>query len=378
MENPNNDDLTGGLNMDTSAAPAAGAGDPEPPPTQTGQLIVEGPAGVQFLHKRAWHTVPATLELPFGEYDIDTLAGEHEVVVQAGAETRLAIEESAEEKALRAGVAAAKKGGLAGTARSRAIGQLERARSGCIKGSFRDAPPCQAIILQASYYVGKLREEEGAEGQREGGVPGRAHRDHAVRPLSNQEVAVRVQARVTLAIGEGLFGRLVAPVGVELVPDDVEFARPRVVGLPARPGGLRLATRGLGRRQGADAQRAAGQRDDQQGPRTAGPGSDRAHGSRRAHGLSSHGSRLSVCRSGVVSMPALGSMVTGGAVTAPLGRLPSLRGRSPPAGAVTTEGAWASAVSTPAWQVTQARGASPAARCGAWRKRVRKIGRAHV
>ncbi|MFO0575525.1 MAG: HEAT repeat domain-containing protein [Polyangia bacterium] len=148
-----------------TAEPAAGAGEPEPPPAQSGQLIVEGPAGVQFLYKRAWHTVPATLELPFGEYDIDTLAGEHEVVVQAGAETRLNIEESTEEKALRAGVAAAKKGGLAGTARSRAIGQLERARSGCLKGSFRDAPPCQAIILQASYYVGKLREEEGAEGQ---------------------------------------------------------------------------------------------------------------------------------------------------------------------------------------------------------------------
>jgi HEAT repeat protein len=144
---------------------AVGAGEPEPPPAQTGQLIVEGPAGVQFLYKRTWHAVPASFELPFGEYDIDTLAGEHEVVVQAGAETRLAIEESAEEKALRAGVAAAKKGGLAGTARSRAIGQLERARSGCLKGSFRDAPPCQTIILQASYYVGKLREEEGAEGQ---------------------------------------------------------------------------------------------------------------------------------------------------------------------------------------------------------------------
>lgn len=150
---------------ETANPAAAGASEPEPPPAQTGQLIVEGPAGVQFLHKRTWHAVPATLELPFGEYDIDTLAGEQEVVVQAGGETRLAIEESAEEKALRAGVAAAKKGGLAGTARSRAIGQLERARSGCMKGSFRDAPPCQAIILQASYYVGRLREEEGAEGQ---------------------------------------------------------------------------------------------------------------------------------------------------------------------------------------------------------------------
>lgn len=138
---------------------------PEPPPSASGKLVVEGPQGVQFLLKRGWHPVPSTLELPFGEYEIDTLAGEHEVVVTAGAEAKLTVEESAEEKALRAGVSAARKGGLVGTARSRAVGQLERARNGCLKSSFRDAPPCQSIILEASYYVGKLREEEGAEGQ---------------------------------------------------------------------------------------------------------------------------------------------------------------------------------------------------------------------
>ncbi len=127
-----------------------------PTGTATGKLSVTAQEPVVFqVGKRPWQQAPATVELPVGKHSVSTLASEHEVVIVAGADpVKLELSESAAEKFLRIGVAAAKSGDS-----KKALTNLERARAICQKDrKHSHDPPCYSIVFDASYYQGRMHE----------------------------------------------------------------------------------------------------------------------------------------------------------------------------------------------------------------------------